>query len=103
MTKKELSILKSHHRSCLTDLAQCYKNFSQLKWQAYCYERDTQYVLNGFNFRIIGYNSMMFSVGFYFYMNEELYFHYATNKTTKDFLVDISKLPYEIYELVVER
>ena len=101
MTKKILAILKSHHNSSLIDLHDCYKSYSMLKYAAYEYQRELQLMRDGFNFKIISYNGYMFSVGFYYRMDNELYFHYATNKTAFDFnvtdddLIEVTgELPY---------
>ena len=89
MTKRELDILKQHARSNLFELTDCYQSYSILKQHAYNYELNIYNSRLAYEFRIISYNGYMFSVGFYFVKDNKLFFHYASNRTTKEFPVDI--------------
>ena len=55
---------KQYAKSDLYSLEHCYNSFSYAKQQAwnYCKELENEY--DGYNLKIIGYNSMQFSVGF---------------------------------------
>ena len=67
MTKNQIkSILERHNQSNNYSLQDCYTNYSVYKARAmaYCYKLFQD--KNGYDFRILGYNCMSFSVGFYF-------------------------------------
>lgn len=85
MTKRERAIVNRYYDSTIIDLGKCYHTFSELKRQAYraCVH---QYLMdNGDDFRIISYNSSMFTVG------------YTIDNGTK--LVYITKLKKEVIEI----
>lgn len=55
---------KQYLKSNYYELYQCYNNYSYFKEKAIEYCKELQYKYNGFNLKIIGFNSMTFSVGF---------------------------------------
>ena len=64
MTKRERTIVNGYYDSTTRDLGKCYHTFSELKRQAYkdCVH---QYLMdNGDDFRIISYNTFMFTIGY---------------------------------------
>ena len=64
MTKRQRAIVESYYDSTIIDLGKCYHKFSERKRQAYkdCVH---QYLEDdGQNFRIISYNTFMFTVGY---------------------------------------
>ena len=65
--KTALSVIPRFNESVLTrTLLDCYKTCSRVKQNAYYDCKHLQYELQGYDFRIIGYNSMTFSCGFMF-------------------------------------
>ena len=64
MTKRQRAIVNSYYKSTITELGECYHTFSERKRQAYkdCLhqylEDDGQY------FRIVSYNTSIFTVGY---------------------------------------
>lgn len=88
MNKRQLNIIQAHERSALFDLYDCYEKPSARKY--YAFNRCKEYCanLNGFNFKIIGFNSCMFSIGFYYRKNGALFFHYETHANALDFKVN---------------
>lgn len=77
-TKTMRNAYEQFNNSSIFDLDQCYYNFSRAKAQAYdyCIELFNRY--NGVKFRITGYNSMIFSVGFIGEINGKKAFFYIT-------------------------
>jgi len=88
MTKKQNQIVARHSASNLYYLHQCYDNPSWAKECAYerCKNKCAQ--ASGYDFKIIGYNCMMFSVGFYYVKDGKKMFHYETNHNALDFIVE---------------
>ena len=87
MNKKYQGLLDSHERSHKYDLWDCYGHFSYWKARAYDNCKQLCEKLNGYDFKIIGYNTCMFSIGFYYRKGNQLMFHYESNKTILDFEV----------------
>lgn len=89
MTKKQYEILQRHNQSELFTLWDCYERPSQNKIDAFNKCRDAYLSKpSARNFKIISYNTNMFSIGFYYYKVNTLMFHYETNKTIMDFEID---------------
>lgn len=88
LTKKQFSIVKRHQSSNLYYLYQCYDRPSWYKQCAYDNCKAKCSKLNGYDFKIIGYNSQMFSIGFYYVKDGKKTFHYETNRTSLDFIVE---------------
>lgn len=88
MTKKQQEIIRRHLLSNRIELSDAYKKPSADKIWAYkdCRKRFEQQ--DGFKFKIIGRNSFVFSVGWYFKKNDKTYFHYETDITLLEFEVD---------------
>lgn len=64
MTKRQRAIIDSYYNSTITELGECYHTFSERKRQAYkdCVH---QYLEDdGQNFRIVSYNTNIFTVGY---------------------------------------
>lgn len=85
MTKKQEAILRAYNYSHKTTLHECYGSWSWAKEHAYNYCKRLCEEMNGYGFKIIGYNTCMFSVGFIYYKGDKKMFHYETNATTLDF------------------
>lgn len=68
-----------HQKSIKFALTDCYKNPSSNKFIALakCHEFMRHY--DGFDLRIISFNSFVFTVGFFGYINNELNFFYITS------------------------
>ena len=64
--KREMGIINSYKNYAGRTLSDCYKKASAAKERAYAYCRDKQIQYNGYDFRIISYNTFMFTVGFKF-------------------------------------
>lgn len=88
MTKLQKSIYERYLKSETYNLRQCYETYSWRKEMAYerCCKTYTE--KNGYRFRIIGYNSMQFSVGFIFLKDDVKYFHYQTRDNIKEWRVE---------------
>lgn len=69
LNKQMQQAIKKHEMSNVYTLRDCYKMYSYAKEKAYKYCKDLQAKYNGYNFKIISYNIMTFSAGFY-YKNE---------------------------------
>ena len=76
--KRIKSAYERHQNSHLYGLSDCYKNPSRNKFDAYLACRNLMRKYEGFDFRIISYNSMIFTVGFFGYLNNRLNFFYIT-------------------------
>lgn len=63
-TKQMKAVQDSHKRSGLVYLEDCYNAPSVYKWIAWRHCYDEFINADGWNFKIIGYNCMQFSVGF---------------------------------------
>lgn len=79
---------KSYKWSDYYTLDDLYKNASIYKHNAYRYCRDLYYKYNGYDFKIIGGNSMTFSVGFKFIENGIEYFAYITKDYNRKIAID---------------
>lgn len=64
--KRVNGIIESYKNYAGRDLSDCYKKASVAKQRAYAYCRDKQRQYNGYDFRIISYNTFIFTVGFKF-------------------------------------
>lgn len=64
--KRVNGIINSYKNYAGRDLSDCYKKASVAKQRAYAYCRDLQRKYNGYDFRVISYNTFMFTVGFKF-------------------------------------
>lgn len=78
MNKKYNGVYNSYLKSRMYALHQLYKSYSYHKAQAFDYCVDLCNKLNGYNLKIIGGNSMSFSVGFMFKKDNIEYFAYIT-------------------------
>lgn len=82
------SIYKRYLRSDDTQLFDCYDKPSQAKHKAYEYCLDLFREYNGSDFRIIGYNTSQFSVGFEFEKDGKTYLAYITKDYDRYFEID---------------
>ena len=64
--KKQHYMVVAHKRAYYTTLSQVYAKASPAKWKAFNYCKKKQSELDGFNFRITGFNSFMFTAAFQF-------------------------------------
>lgn len=90
LNKQMQRAMHNHKMSNLYTLRDCYNNYSYAKERAYQYCRDLCDKYNGYDFSIIGYNCMNFSVGFY-YKNENdntIRFVYITKNYDRECIVD---------------
>lgn len=69
LNKQMQGAMRMHKMSNTYSLNDCYNNYSYAKENAYNYCKDLQTKYNGYDFKIISYNTNQFSVGFY-YKNE---------------------------------
>ena len=76
--KRIKSAYEQHQNSRLYVLNDCYKNPSTTKFDIFSECRQLMRKYDGFDLRIIGYNSMIFTVGFFGYINKRLNFFYIT-------------------------
>lgn len=79
------SIYKRYLRSSDTQLFDCYDKPSQAKFNAYDYCLSLFREYNGSDFRIIGYNTFGFSVGFMFEKDGKTYLAYITKDNDRYF------------------
>ena len=86
--KQFKGVYASYNRSNYYRLDDLYKNASHYKENAYFYCRDLYFKLNGYDFKIIGGNSMTFSVGFKFVENGIEYFAYITKDYNRKIAID---------------
>lgn len=87
MTKRERTIVRAYRKSQNRSLSQCYKSFSEGKREAYkvCVHKYLED--NGEDFRIISYNTCIFTVG------------YVVKEEDKQYLVVITPTKKEKIEL----
>ena len=85
--KRQTEIYEAYLRSNKSELWQCYGTWSRAKQIAYDGCRERQFNLKGKDFRIIGYNCDMFSVGFIFEKEDEIWFHYETHRTVAEWKI----------------
>lgn len=71
-----------------SNLYYCYGKPSDNKFKAMEYCEDLMKEYNGHYLRIIGYNSMQFSVGFLFYKDGKNYFAYITKSHDRFCCID---------------
>ena len=64
MTKRQRAIVDSYYKSTITELGECYHTFSERKRQAYNNCAAQYHLDDGYCFRIISYNTFMFTVGY---------------------------------------
>lgn len=76
--KRIKSAYERHQNSRLYELNDCYKNPSTNKFDVFAIHRDIMRQYEGFDFRIISYNTFVFTVGFFGYINNRLNFFYIT-------------------------
>lgn len=76
--KRIKSAFERHQKSCLYELNDCYKIASQNKYDIYQEIHQIMREYDGFDLRIISYNSHVFTVGFFGYINNRLNFFYIT-------------------------
>lgn len=88
MTKRQRGILNRYINSHLYELRQCYNSWSDAKEYALWKCKYHCEQANGYNFKIISYNSQMFSIGYCYKIDEVPYFHYETNRTSEDWRID---------------
>jgi hypothetical protein len=88
MTKYQTQLLQKHSSSSTHYLHECYDKCSSAKMRAYddCKARCS--AMNGYDFKIITSNRNMFSIGYYYNQDGKTMFHYETNKTILDFIVE---------------
>lgn len=88
MNKRQQQIFDNYCQSNLRTLRDCYGSYSYAKETAYeacmyrCYKQQ------GSNMRIISFNSMQFTIGWIFQVNNERYFHYETAHNIKEWRID---------------
>jgi len=85
MNKRQQSILDAYNNSDLRTLHECYGSWSWAKEYAYEDCKRTCANMNGYDFRIISYNTCMFSIGFRYKKDGKEYLHYETNVSVLDF------------------
>lgn len=85
LTKKQEALLERYNDSNLTTLHECYGSWSWAKEHAYndCVAR--MEALNGYGFKIISYNTSVFTIGFRYQKDGKEFFHYETDRTILDF------------------
>lgn len=88
MKQYQKAILQRYEYSDNYNLWQCYERPSYYKVRAYEYCKSLCAQMNGWGFKIIGYNTSMFSIGFKYKKDDKTMFHYETNRTTLDFEID---------------
>ena len=88
MNKRQQEIYKRYCESPYVTLREVYGTYSKRKEYAYecCTERFR--LQNGHRFRIISWNSNMFTIGYMYYDSlGKLYFHYESNKSMQQWEV----------------
>lgn len=64
--KKQAHMVEAHKRAIYTTLSHAYAKASPAKWDAFNYCKSKQKELEGFNFRIVSYNTFCFTAAFQF-------------------------------------
>lgn len=75
-SKRIKSALEQHQKSGYYEVKDAYLNPSDNKYYVYEECKYLMRMYNGFDIRIISFNSFMFTVGFFGYIKNELYFFY---------------------------
>lgn len=90
MNKKDKNTIFNYLRSTNYNLMDCYRTASCYKWRAYNDIIQEMNNNNGYNFKIISYNQMMFTCGFTFENENGGKFlkYYTPTKTSILFLGD---------------
>ena len=87
-TKTIKNAYQSYEKSTLYSLNDCYATASYYKQKAYNYCKDLCKKYGGHGFKIIGYNTTAFSVGFIGYINENEAFFYITKDYDRYIYID---------------
>lgn len=87
MTKKQQNIIYKHSLSNRVELSDAYKKPSYDKQYAYNQCKKLFKELDGWDFKIIGRNMHVFSIGFYYKKDNQTWFHYETDVSYLDFEV----------------
>lgn len=89
MTKRQTQIIINHERATARFLSEVYASYSVAKENAFRYCEELMYKYNGYDFRIISYNTFMFTVGFYYIDQdtEQEMFMYITPSKDEKFVV----------------
>lgn len=87
-TKYNNDIYRKYLKSSDTQLFDCYDKPSQAKHKAYEYCLDLFSKYDGSDFRIIGYNTSQFSVGFMFEKDNKNYLAYITKDNDRYFEIN---------------
>ena len=98
LSKRYEAILRAYQNSNLTCLHECYGSWSWAKEHAYNYCKGLCDRMNGYDFKIVSYNTNMFSIAFLYQSDGKTMLHYETNKTTLDFDVSGHIYTYEDFE-----
>ena len=88
LNKQMQGAIYGHKMSNKHYLSDCYNNYSYAKARAYNYCKDLQTKYNGYDFKIIGYNCMSFSVGFYCDFDGKTNFVYITKSYDRMCTID---------------
>lgn len=88
LNKQMQNAMRMHKMSNTYSLSQCYNSYSYAKEKAYNYCKELYNTCNGYDFKIIGYNCMSFSVGFYCDFEDKTHFVYITKSYDRMCVVD---------------
>lgn len=88
LNKQMQGAINSHKMSNTYSLSDCYNSYSYAKERAYNYCRNLYNEYNGYDFKIISYNTNQFSVGFYCDFDDKTNFVYITKSYDRMCAVD---------------
>lgn len=88
LNKQMQGAIYGHKRSNTYTLSDCYNSYSYAKEKAYNYCKNLQTQYNGYDFKIISYNTMQFTVGFYCDFEGKTNFVYITKSYDKICTID---------------
>lgn len=81
--KRIKSAFKLHQSSRYYELNDCYKNPSQNKYNSYQEVKQIMREFDGFDLRIISFNSHVYTAGFFGYIDNIIYFFHITPETIR--------------------
>lgn len=83
LTQKEIGMINNYKRAYMSSISELYKNASSAKWRAENYIIGEMVGKNGYDYRVIGGNSMTFSCGYQYKDKDNmthLVYHTAYNR-----------------------
>ena len=88
MNKKQQSILDAYNNSNLTNIYQCYDKPSYFKVRAFNECKDACDACDGWGFKILSYNTFMFTIAYQYKKDGKTWLHYESDKSVRDFIID---------------